>query len=151
MPDDLRDLGRRRGVAAALGADDAVDDGHADAGQVESAFINFSKGIWRPHFERAAIRETTTGTYGKVQAIRREEQTMETVTVYKVGLYDALNDEPRISRRMATIKGAAQMRGWIIDGTGIEIDPALLEPSMQWTARDFNPNSRGGFQTQVTG
>jgi hypothetical protein len=31
-PDDLRHLGRRRGVAAALGADDAVDDGHADAG-----------------------------------------------------------------------------------------------------------------------
>src|SRR5205814_10132047 len=34
MPDDLRQLGRRRGVAAPLGADDAVDDGHADAGEV---------------------------------------------------------------------------------------------------------------------
>jgi len=34
MPRNLRQLGRRRGVAAALGADDAVDDGHADAGQV---------------------------------------------------------------------------------------------------------------------
>jgi hypothetical protein len=34
MPDDLRHLGRRRRVAAARGADDAVDDGHADAGQV---------------------------------------------------------------------------------------------------------------------
>ena len=34
MPRNLRHLGRRRGVAAALGADDAVDDGHADAGQV---------------------------------------------------------------------------------------------------------------------
>src|SRR3984893_5175189 len=33
MPDDLRHLGCRRGVAAALGADDAVDDGHADAGE----------------------------------------------------------------------------------------------------------------------
>ena len=31
-PHNLRHPGRRRGVAAALGADDAVDDGHADAG-----------------------------------------------------------------------------------------------------------------------
>ena len=34
VPDDLRHFRCRRGVAAALGADDAVDDGHADAGQV---------------------------------------------------------------------------------------------------------------------
>ena len=35
MPaDDLRHLAGRRGVAAALGADNAIDDGHADAGEV---------------------------------------------------------------------------------------------------------------------
>src|SRR6266576_4254149 len=34
MPDDLRHLGCRRRVAAALRADDAVDDGHADAGEI---------------------------------------------------------------------------------------------------------------------
>jgi len=34
MPDNLRHPRRRRGVAAALGADDAIDDGHADAGEV---------------------------------------------------------------------------------------------------------------------
>src|SRR5216684_3016827 len=34
VPDNLRHLGCRRGVAAALGADDAVDDGHADTRQV---------------------------------------------------------------------------------------------------------------------
>src|SRR5215216_1591595 len=34
IPDDLRHLARRRSVAAALGANDAVDNGHADAGQV---------------------------------------------------------------------------------------------------------------------
>ena len=33
MPDDLRQPCRRRRIAAALGADDAVEDGHADAGQ----------------------------------------------------------------------------------------------------------------------
>lgn len=79
-----------------------------------------------------------------------EESNMETITVYKVGLYDALNDEPRTSRRMATVQGAAMMRGWIIDGTGFEIDPSQLEPGMQWTARDFNPRPRSDFQTQVT-
>src|SRR5690348_15265053 len=34
LPHDLRHLRRGRGVAAALGAHEAVDDGHADAGQV---------------------------------------------------------------------------------------------------------------------
>src|SRR5712664_2290742 len=34
MPDDLRHLGCRRSIAAALRADDAVDDGHADAGKI---------------------------------------------------------------------------------------------------------------------
>ena len=34
VPHDLRDLAGRRGVAAALRPHDAVDDGHADAGQV---------------------------------------------------------------------------------------------------------------------
>src|SRR2546423_15102570 len=50
VPDDLGHLGRGRGVAAALGADDAVDDGHADAGQVAElhAFQNgFSRRMLR--------------------------------------------------------------------------------------------------------
>src|SRR5258708_33625586 len=34
MPDNDRHFGRRRRIAAALGADDAVDDGHADAGKI---------------------------------------------------------------------------------------------------------------------
>jgi hypothetical protein len=34
VSDDLRRFRCRRRVAAALGADDAVDDGHADAGQI---------------------------------------------------------------------------------------------------------------------
>jgi hypothetical protein len=75
---------------------------------------------------------------------------VETITVYKVRLYDARNDESFTSRRMATIAGAGMMGGWIIDGTGIEIEPSQLEPGMQWTARDFNPRPRRDFQTQVT-
>jgi hypothetical protein len=71
---------------------------------------------------------------------------METITVYKVRLYDTRNDESLTSRRMATVQGAAMMGGWIIDGTGIEIDPSQLERGMQWTARDFDPRPRVGFQ-----
>jgi hypothetical protein len=44
-----------------------------------------------------------------------------------VKLYDVTNDESRISRRMATEKGAAIMRGAILDETGIEIDADRLE------------------------
>jgi hypothetical protein len=71
---------------------------------------------------------------------------MDTITVYKVRLYDPQNDEPCTSRRMATIQGAAMMGGWIIDGTEIEIDSSKLEPGMQWTARDFNPNAAVGLR-----
>ena len=77
------------------------------------------------------------------------EKSMDTITVYKVRLYDAQNDEQRTSRRMATVQGAAMMGGWIIDGTEIEIDQSKLETGMQWTARDFNPNATVGFQRQV--
>ena len=45
---------------------------------------------------------------------------MDSVTVYKVGLYNALNDEPRTSRRMATAEGAAMMRGWSLTVQGFK-------------------------------
>jgi hypothetical protein len=75
---------------------------------------------------------------------------MSKITVYKVGLYDVQNDEPRTSRRMATIAGAEIMGGWIIKGTEVEIDESQLEPGEEWTPRDFNPRLLGGFQTRVT-
>lgn len=62
---------------------------------------------------------------------------MKKVTVYKVKLYDVTNDETRISRRMATEKGAAIMRGAILRETGIEIDADRLEWGEEWTERDF--------------
>jgi hypothetical protein len=46
---------------------------------------------------------------------------MPKVTVYKVKIYDLTADERRVSRRMATEKGAATMGGEIIRETGIEI------------------------------
>jgi hypothetical protein len=71
------------------------------------------------------------------------------VTVYKVRAYDLRTDEFVTSRRMATIKGAHEMGGDIVDGSEVEIDEGQLEPGMEWTARDFNPNATTGFQRQV--
>jgi transcriptional regulator with XRE-family HTH domain len=61
------------------------------------------------------------------------------VKVYRVKVYNVTTDETLISRRMATEKGAAIMRGEIIAETGMEIDADRLEPGEEWTARDFVP------------
>jgi hypothetical protein len=73
------------------------------------------------------------------------------VTVYKVQLYDAVNDEPLTSRRMATRRGAEMMQGHVLENTGIEIEESQLERGQQWTVPNFNPNPRTGVQTRVTG
>ena len=65
---------------------------------------------------------------------------MARVTVYKVRLYDAVTDEPLISTRMATPKGAHMMGGDIVKGSGVDIDASQLEPGAQWTPRDFMPS-----------
>ena len=75
---------------------------------------------------------------------------MAKVTVYKVRIYDIQSDEFTLSRRMATVEGAARMRGDILENTAVEIDVSRLEPGEEWTPRDFNPLERTGFQTQVT-
>lgn len=64
---------------------------------------------------------------------------MAQVRVYKVRVYNVTTDESQVSRRMATEKGAAKMRGDIIPETGIDIDAARLEPGEDWTPRDFVP------------
>ncbi len=75
---------------------------------------------------------------------------MAKVTVYKVQLYDALNDRPMISKRMATAAGAAMMGGHILEETAIEIDESQLERDEQWTERDFNPHPCTGFDPMKT-
>jgi hypothetical protein len=76
---------------------------------------------------------------------------MSKVTVFKVGLYDVVNDARKTSLRMATREGAAMMGGWIIEGSAVEIDTSQLEPGEQWTPREFNPHATHGFQRQVKG
>jgi hypothetical protein len=66
---------------------------------------------------------------------------MATVTVYKIEAYDIIADELRISRRMATVIGAAKMGGAAIKNTALDIDETLLESGEQWTARDFCPDA----------
>ena len=63
---------------------------------------------------------------------------MPKVTVYKIKLYDVTTDETRLSRRMATAKGAEIMGGQIFAETAIEIDVDQLERGEEWTARDFS-------------
>ncbi|SDR63338.1 hypothetical protein SAMN05519103_08507 [Rhizobiales bacterium GAS113] len=76
---------------------------------------------------------------------------MAKVTVYKVQLYDVMNDAPVISRRLATRKGAARMGGEIVDGSAIEIDASQLEPGEEWTPRGFDPHAVGesGCQYEI--
>ena len=62
------------------------------------------------------------------------------VTVYKVRLYDAVDEAPLISTRMATPKGAHMMGGEIVEGSGVDIDASLLESGAQWTPPDFVPD-----------
>jgi len=40
---------------------------------------------------------------------------MAKVTVYNVKVYDISTDEQKISRRMATLEGAAKMQGTVIE------------------------------------
>ena len=74
---------------------------------------------------------------------------MAKVTVYKVRLYDAVDEDAQISTRMATPKGAHMMGGDIVEGTGVVIDASQLEPGAQWTPRDFIPNPRSGNQKKA--
>jgi hypothetical protein len=63
--------------------------------------------------------------------------------VYKVKMYNPTTDGPILSRRMATLEGAATMGGWIVEGSGFVIDQTELEGDMGWTALDFDPVALG--------
>lgn len=77
------------------------------------------------------------------------EATLPKVVVYRVGTYDITTDEFRLSRRLMTAEGAELAKVTIISDTAVEIDASDLEPGEQWTARDFSPSARRGFQTYV--
>ncbi len=64
---------------------------------------------------------------------------MTRIAVYKVKAYNIEYDEYRVSRRMATEKGAVKMCGEILKDTVMEIDVSRLEHGEEWTDRDFVP------------
>jgi hypothetical protein len=66
---------------------------------------------------------------------------MSKIKVYQVKIYDVTSDEWRVSRRWATKKGAAIMRGEIVPQTGLEIEASCLQPGEEWTPRDFGVES----------
>jgi hypothetical protein len=74
---------------------------------------------------------------------------MAKVTVWKVRLYDAANDAPKTSKRVATERGAKMMGGEIITPTGVQIEASLLNGE-QWTDIGFDPNALSGFVIGVT-
>lgn len=74
---------------------------------------------------------------------------MTRTVVYKVQLYDAANDKPVVSRRMATEVGAERMGGIIIEGTGYTVDSTDLEDRQQWTAIDFDPVALGYSKSRI--
>jgi hypothetical protein len=71
--------------------------------------------------------------------------------VFNVQLYDAANDKPKRSRRLATREGAKMMGGMVLEATEVLIDAADLEHGNQWTALDYQPKAAGPatFQTRV--
>ena len=65
---------------------------------------------------------------------------MTKVTVYNVQLYDAVNDAPKTSRRMATERGAEMMCGEIVKDSAVEIEESQLNGE-QWTEIGFDPKT----------
>lgn len=63
---------------------------------------------------------------------------MAKVTVYKVQLYDAVNNSPKTSKRMATERGAEMMCGVIVKDSAVEIEESQLNGE-QWTDIGFDP------------
>jgi len=75
---------------------------------------------------------------------------MSTVTVYRVKFYDIQNDTMTQSRRWFTRAGAEKVNAFLLEDSATEINESDLEAEEQWTARDFNPHKKTGFQRFVT-
>ena len=75
---------------------------------------------------------------------------MAKVTVYRVQLYDAVNDAPKTSRRMATERGAEMMCGEIVKDSAVDIEESQLNGE-QWTDIGFDPKAPpSGFTIEVS-
>lgn len=65
----------------------------------------------------------------------------DSVTVYKVEVYDIHSDQYIISKRYATPNGAKQMNGRILFETEIRIPWHDLEADTEWTAIGYTPKT----------
>ena len=70
--------------------------------------------------------------------------------IFRFHKYDITTDGVRISHRWGTRDGIANVGGTVIEDTGTEVDASLVRSEIPGlTERDFQPNRRTGFQTQV--
>jgi hypothetical protein len=77
-------------------------------------------------------------------------EAVSTVTICRFKHYDIADDDSHRSRRRATRTAIERLGGEVLENTATEVDQVLLGgeiPGM--TARDFEPNPRTGFQSQV--
>lgn len=59
-----------------------------------------------------------------------------------------MTDQAFLSRRMATVEGAAIMRGEIIEESAFVVDQTELEAGEEWTPLDFDPAALGYKQAR---
>jgi hypothetical protein len=77
-------------------------------------------------------------------------QAVSKVTVYRFRKYDIGTDEHQVSRRWGTLEGIESVRGTVIEDTATEVDASAVGAEIPGlTSRNFQPNPRIGFQTQV--
>lgn len=70
--------------------------------------------------------------------------------IYRFTLYDITHDENIRSRRWGTREGIKGVGGVALEDTSTEVDAGVVGGEVEGlTVRDFDPQSRKGFQTKV--
>jgi hypothetical protein len=64
---------------------------------------------------------------------------MAKVRVYRYRVYNAPDDDYKYSTRMATKAKIDEIRGEMVEGSGLDIDESLIEDG--WTEKNFNPGA----------
>lgn len=73
---------------------------------------------------------------------------MAKVTIYRFETWDSANDEVRTSRRWGTKEAIEEIAGGrVLEETAREVDEAVVRSDIWgFTERDFDPDTRSGFQ-----
>ena len=76
---------------------------------------------------------------------------MKKVKIYQFEVYHVQSDEMLKSRRWGTREAIVETaHGRVLEESAIEVDESAIASDIPgFTARDFNPKARQGFQTSV--